>query len=124
MKKRMTAAAAIVMSVCLLAGCGSGESSSVTESRADVSSAAESAAESNAESVPKKLPETDEEWHRAMIEKSLVTLGDTGPVRRKIEKAKAGEKVTVAYTSFAMQRSPSTSSKSASARTAETTSAM
>ena len=97
MKKRMTAAAAIVMSVCLLAGCGSGESSSVTESRADVSSAAESAAESNAESVPKKLPETDEEWHRAMIEKSLVTLGDTGPVRRKIEKAKAGEKVTVAY---------------------------
>ena len=97
MKKRMTAAAAIVMSVCLLAGCGSGESSSVTESRADVSSAAESAAESNAESVPEKLPETDEEWHRAMIEKSLVTLGDTGPVRRKIEKAKAGEKVTVAY---------------------------
>lgn len=54
----------------------------------------ETASDSSTES---KMPETDEEWHNAMIEKSMVTYGNTTAMQEKIKKAQAGEEVTVAY---------------------------
>lgn len=44
-----------------------------------------------------KLLESDEEWHEAMIEKSLVTYGNTTVMQEKIKKAQSGEDVTIAY---------------------------
>lgn len=54
----------------------------------------ENASDSSTES---KMPETDEEWHNAMIEKSMVTYGNATAMQEKIKKAQAGEEVTVAY---------------------------
>lgn len=54
----------------------------------------ETASDSSTES---KMPETDEEWHNAMIEKSMVTYGNATAMQEKIKKAQAGEEVTVAY---------------------------
>lgn len=97
----IAAAAALTFAVTALASCGGSESSSSAESRAETSASentAESSAESTADSSePEKLPETDEEWHEAMIKKSLVTVGDTTAMQAKIKKAQSGEKVTVAY---------------------------
>ena len=102
--RKLTAAALAVMSAAyMLTGCGNSDSisSKAPESRAD--SIAESSADSKpAESAadtsePEKQPETDEEWHQAMLKKSLVTVGDTAPIKKKTEKARSGEKVTVAY---------------------------
>lgn len=47
--------------------------------------------------VTEKIPETDEEWHNAMIEKSLWSYGNTSRMINKINKAKNGEETTVAY---------------------------
>ncbi len=44
-----------------------------------------------------KIPETDEEWHEAMINKSLWSYGNTTRMMNKINKAKNGEETTVAY---------------------------
>lgn len=85
-KRICAAAAAAVMCVSVFAGCGNKDaSSSEGASGAAVGSQAE------------KAPETDEEWHRAMIDKSLVTYGNTTKMQEKIKKAQSGEKTTVAY---------------------------
>lgn len=39
----------------------------------------------------------DSEAYRAMLRRSLMSVGDTGRVKRAIERARAGEEVTVAY---------------------------
>ncbi len=44
-----------------------------------------------------KAPETPEEFHAAMVERSLYSLGNTSRLKEKIEKAKSGEKTTIAY---------------------------
>ena len=92
---------AFVLAAGMLCGCEDKDgASSAADSTASSAAAApeSSAAESTADSSePEKLPETPEEWHEAMLKKSLVTVGDTEPVRKAIDKAKAGEKVTVAY---------------------------
>lgn len=44
-----------------------------------------------------KVPETDEEWHQAMIEKSLYSYGNTTRMMNKIKQAQNGEEITVAY---------------------------
>lgn len=49
------------------------------------------------DSVADEQPETDEEWHNAMIKKSLYTYGNSSLVQEKIKKAQAGEDVTIAY---------------------------
>lgn len=43
------------------------------------------------------VPQTDEEWHEAMIEKSLTSYGNTSAMQEKIKKAQSGETVTIAY---------------------------
>jgi lysophospholipase L1-like esterase len=59
---------------------------------------AESVAEvSSTESAEEKLPETDEEWHEAMIEKSLTSYGNVTKMQEKLKKAQSGEEVNISY---------------------------
>ncbi len=88
LKKTVALAVAVMMSLACVTGCSDSESSSEKA----VSSQTESKVE-----VEEKLPETEEEWHEAMIEKSLYSYGNTTKMQEKIQKAQSGEKVTVAY---------------------------
>lgn len=97
-KRIMAMATAVMMAACGLCSCGSTDSSAAGTETTTTAAAASSGEETPDESSePEKLPETDEEWHQAMIDKSLVTVGATAPMLRKIKKAQDGEKVTVAY---------------------------
>ncbi len=98
--------AALITALCLCAGalasCGNSDSSASkaeSSSKAETEQSPETEPESQEDesSEPEKLPETDEEWHQAMINKSLVTLGATAPMQEKIKKAQKGDTVTVAY---------------------------
>ena len=91
-KRFLALAAAIALSSFVLSSCGGSDSSAAGSSAAPAA-----ASEASSGSEPEKLPETDEEWHSAMLSKSLVTLGATAPIQQKIAKAQAGEEVTVAY---------------------------
>lgn len=44
-----------------------------------------------------KIPQTDEQWHTAMIEKSLWSYGNTTRMMNKINQARNGEETTIAY---------------------------
>lgn len=83
LRKALTLILSAVMLMSVISSCGNTDNNNEKTS-------SEAAAES-------KLPETDEEWHDAMIEKSLVSYGNTTLMREKIKKAQAGEQVTVAY---------------------------
>ena len=75
----------------LLSGCGSGESGETSsQETAPVISEAVS-------SEPEKLPETDEEWHRAMIDKSLTSFGNVSKMQEKLKAAQNGEKLNISY---------------------------
>ena len=100
MRRRRFAAAvmAAALMAAALAGCGDAGSSKA-ESKTS-GSTAESAAESapaEESSEAEKQPETEEEWHLAMLKKSLCSMGDTTKLKEKIAKAENGEKVTMAY---------------------------
>lgn len=82
LKKIIAITLSMLMLLSLMGGC--------KNDKEDNKNAPDSAAES-------KMPETDEEWHNAMIEKSMVTYGNTSAMQEKIKKAQAGEQVTVAY---------------------------
>ena len=43
-------------------------------------------------STESKMPETDEEWHNAMIEKSMVTYGNATAMQEKIKKHRQEKK--------------------------------
>ena len=90
-KKIAAAAAALALCLAVLASCGEENSSSKADS---TSQSAASQAESSGES---KTPETDEEWQQAMLEKAMVSYGNTELVQNVIKKAQAGEEVTIAY---------------------------
>lgn len=65
--------------VSVLTGCGTGGSSGASVEETT------------------KAPETAEEFHAAMVSRSLVSVGNTTRMHAAIEKAKKGEQVTVAY---------------------------
>lgn len=69
-----------------LAGCGSNSNNSSSESKAEASSA-----------EVEKIPETDEEWNQAMLDKAMVSYGNTAMMQNVIKKAQAGDDVTIAY---------------------------
>lgn len=69
-----------------LSGCGSSEDSK-NETTPAVTT----------QSEEEKLPQTDEEWTKAMLEKSLYSYGNTTRMMNKIKKAQNGEKVTIGY---------------------------
>lgn len=78
--------AGICAAALLLAGCADSSESSDTPKET---------AETTAQTT--KEPETAEEWHQAMLEKSLVSYGNVNRMQEKIKKAQSGEQVNVAY---------------------------
>lgn len=85
-KKLFAAAIAFTMVCSCFAGCEDGDTSSAEES-----------VSSQTESVEEKLPETDEEWHKAMIDKSLTSYGNVTKMQEKLKAAQAGEEVNISY---------------------------
>lgn len=73
--------AAFIMGVSCLSGCKASDSLTDTKNSSPVSSS----------------PTTDEEWHQAMLEKSLYSYGNTTRMMNKIRQAQNGEKITIAY---------------------------
>ena len=89
LKKLLTITISFLLCITALTSCDNSDSSS-SQATSDTSSPASSEAE-------EKLPETDEEWEAAMLEKSLVSYGNPTLVKEKIAKAQAGEKITLGY---------------------------
>lgn len=87
LKKVLSAAVAFSMLCSCFAGCGDKDSEN----------GADSAAVSAAESAAEKLPETDEEWHKAMIDKSLTSFGNSSKMQEKLKAAQAGEEINISY---------------------------
>ena len=93
MKKIAAVMCAFAVVAMMLSSCGDKEGqSSAAESSVSSSQPAQDTAPET-----EKPPETDEEWHDAMLRKSVVTLGDTAKLKEKIAKARNGDKVTLAY---------------------------
>jgi lysophospholipase L1-like esterase len=89
-KKLFASAIALTMLFTCLTGCSdkaetSSQSSEAAADSEDVSSAEE------------KLPETDEEWHQAMIDKSLTSYGNVSKMQEKLKAAQSGEQVNISY---------------------------
>lgn len=86
MKKRIYISA--LLSALLLASCAAAENAAnenmQTEDIVTISEAT-------------KAPETPEEFHKAMVERSLYSLGNTSRLKAKMEQARSGEKTTIAY---------------------------
>ena len=80
-----------------LAACSSGN---VADNSASDATTTEKAAEATTEKevvVSGKSPLTDEEAYDAMIERSLMTLGDTSRMLNVLKKAQNGEEITIGY---------------------------
>lgn len=86
--KRRIGITAVLMSALLLASCGSADNG-----------AAENLQTEEVQSVSEttKSPETPEEFHQAMVDRSLYSLGNTSRLKAKMEQARSGEKTTIAY---------------------------
>ena len=85
---KRTIAAILSLTLALSAfGCSDSSSSSDGSSQDTASSSDSQAA----------APTTDEEWEKAMLEKSLVSYGNTSLIKDKIAKAQAGEEITIGY---------------------------
>lgn len=86
---KITAVTAALLSAALLASCGNTAApaaDTVTES-----------IQTTETSDTTKAPETEEEFHQAMVDRSLYSLGNTSRLKAKMAQARAGEKTTVAY---------------------------
>jgi spore germination cell wall hydrolase CwlJ-like protein len=84
MKKIAAVMCAFAVGAMMLSSCGDKEGqSSAAESSVSSSQPAQDTAPET-----EKPPETDEEWHDAMLRKSVVTLGDTAKLKEKIAKAR------------------------------------
>ncbi len=91
-KKILCSALALLMTVSL---CSCGAPNDPAEQPAD-DTAASVSSETVSEATA-KAPETPEEFHAAMVNRSLYSLGNTARLKEKIEKARSGEKITIGY---------------------------
>lgn len=82
----LKAAAVMAAAVMCMSGCGNAEKETVQTETIAVS-----------ESETEKLPETPEEFHAAMVKRSLYSLGNTERLNAKIKQAQSGGKTTIAY---------------------------
>lgn len=89
--KLMTLCTALIFTAAMMTSCG-GKEDITPKSGAEENSSAVSE-----ESQPEKLPETDEEWDKAMLDAALTSYGNTKPVQDVIKRAQNGEDVTIAY---------------------------
>ncbi|MBO6140228.1 MAG: SGNH/GDSL hydrolase family protein [Ruminococcus sp.] len=91
LKRTLTIILSLSLAAAVLTSCGDSSSSDSTSS-CEVCSVGEENS-----SKAEKLPQTDEEWEAAMLEKSLVSYGNVNPIKEKIQKAQAGEEITLGY---------------------------
>ncbi|WP_432649890.1 GDSL-type esterase/lipase family protein [Huintestinicola sp.] len=86
--KRRIGITAVLISALLLSSCGKADNG-----------AAENLQTEEVQSVSEttKVPETPEEFHKAMVDRSLYSLGNTSRLKAKMEQARTGEKTTIAY---------------------------
>lgn len=84
-----------LMSALLLTSCAAG-GTAPAEENTEPSAAAGSAADAKSSDISGE-PQTPEEFHAAMVERSLYSLGNTYRLKKKIEKARAGENVNITY---------------------------
>lgn len=85
-KKMLAAACAAVMLCTSLSGCGNNTVANEKNSYPDSSSEA-----------AEKTPQTDEEWHAAMIDRSLVSYGNVTKMQEKLKAAQNGEQLNISY---------------------------
>ena len=78
-----------------LAACGNGAPDSTADTTAPAVTSAESSEISAPE--PEPLPQTDEEWHKAMIDKSLTSFGNVTKMQEKLKAAQNGEPLNISY---------------------------
>lgn len=105
LKNTLALLTALSLSVCVLAGCGDSDSSSQsTSSAADSASVPDSEEESKAEAPApaanynkEALAVKDELLDQEALNQALCTVGDASLIQAKMQKALAGEEVTVAY---------------------------
>lgn len=105
LKNTLALLTALSLSVCVLAGCGDSDSSSQsTSAAADSASVPDSEEESKAEAPApaanynkEALAVKDELLDQEALDQALCTVGDASLIQAKMQKALAGEEVTVAY---------------------------
>lgn len=87
LKKLLAVSTAVIMLCSCFAGCGK---------KAESGS---KAAESEMLETPdeQKPPETEEEWHQAMIDKSLTSYGNVSKLQEKLKAAQSGEEINISY---------------------------
>lgn len=76
--------------VTVMTGCSSTQESEAGSSEAPASDTTVSTSTTSATM-------TEEEYHTAMVERSLTSIGNPSRIKAKIEQAKSGEKTVVAY---------------------------
>ncbi|MDD7428853.1 MAG: SGNH/GDSL hydrolase family protein, partial [Oscillospiraceae bacterium] len=82
----------------MLCGCGSTDDPSGETAPAESFEVTQITEETAAaEETTTKAPETEEEFHAAMINRSLLSKGNNYRMKKVIEKLKNGEKTTFAY---------------------------
>lgn len=87
--KKISIPIAALLSAALLASC------TAAPSTAPESTVSEEAVSSVSET--EKAPETPEEFHSAMVDRSLYSLGNTSRLKAKMEQARSGERTAIAY---------------------------
>lgn len=90
---------ALIFSVLMLSSCGVSGASQTAETAPETSQAAEteSAAREVTESSETKAPETEEDFHEAMINRSVLSAGNNYRLKQAAEKLKNNEKTNICY---------------------------
>lgn len=86
--KRKIGITAVLLSAIMLASCGKTDDGTAETLQPE---------EIQSVSQTTKAPETPEEFHKAMVDRSLYSLGNTSRLKAKMEQARSGEKTTIAY---------------------------
>ena len=86
--KKSISVIAVFLSAIMLASCTAAENATDEDIQSDTV---------HSVSETKKAPETPEEFHQAMVDRSLYSLGNTSRLKAKMEQARSGEKTTIAY---------------------------
>lgn len=88
LKKIISVSAALLMLCSSFTACSATDGGQASEGGSEISETA------SAEEI---LPETEEEWHEAMIKKSLTSYGNTSKMKEKLEAAMNGEELNISY---------------------------
>lgn len=80
----------VILAALMLTACGQSQNT-------EEGSAVQSETVTEETEITTKQPETPEEFHEAMVARSLYSTGNTSRLKAKMEQARSGEKTTIAY---------------------------